>query len=133
MALADQQCVPCRGGVPPLPRERIDALLRQLESGWTVTPTGLLRTYEFRDFAGAGVRQPRRRYRRRAGPSPRRTSRGVGAESDLDAQDRRLDGIRLLLAARPIALFAFKYPRAFQILESARPERATSPPATNKQ
>src|SRR4029453_18211812 len=54
MALADQQCVPCRGGVPPLPRERIDSLLRQLESGWTVTPTGhLLRTYEFRDFAGS--------------------------------------------------------------------------------
>ena len=54
MALADQQCVPCRGGVPPLPRERIDALLGELDSGWALTPTGhLLRTYEFPDFAAA--------------------------------------------------------------------------------
>ncbi len=54
MTLADRQCVPCRGGVPPLPRERIDALLEELEPGWSLTPTGhLLRVYEFRDFAGA--------------------------------------------------------------------------------
>jgi 4a-hydroxytetrahydrobiopterin dehydratase len=54
MSLADNQCVPCRGGVPPLPRERIDALLTELEPGWKLTPTGhLSRTYEFRDFAGA--------------------------------------------------------------------------------
>ena len=54
MGLADQQCVPCRGGVPPLPRERIDALLEQLEPGWTLTESGhLLKNFEFRDFAGA--------------------------------------------------------------------------------
>jgi 4a-hydroxytetrahydrobiopterin dehydratase len=54
MALADNQCVPCRGGVPPLPRERIDALLKELEPGWKLSPAGhLLRNYEFRDFAGA--------------------------------------------------------------------------------
>ena len=54
MGLADQQCIPCRGGVPPLPRERIDALLAQLEPGWSLTASGhLLRSYEFRDFAGA--------------------------------------------------------------------------------
>ena len=54
MALADQQCIPCRGGVPPLPRERIDALLRELGAGWALTPNGhLLRTYEFADFAAA--------------------------------------------------------------------------------
>ena len=54
MALADQQCIPCRGGVPRLPRERIDALLRELDRGWALTSTGhLLRTYEFRDFATA--------------------------------------------------------------------------------
>ena len=54
MALADQQCVPCRGGVPPLPRERINALLAQLEPGWTLTPSGHLeRTYEYRAFAQA--------------------------------------------------------------------------------
>ena len=54
MALADQQCIPCRGGVPPLPRARIDALLRELGPGWTLTPKShLLRTYEFADFAAA--------------------------------------------------------------------------------
>ena len=54
MALADQQCIPCRGGVPPLPRARIDELLRELGSGWALTATGhLLRTYEFADFAAA--------------------------------------------------------------------------------
>src|SRR5688572_23007681 len=54
MGLADQQCIPCRGGVPPLPRERIDALLEQLEAGWSLTTSGhLLRTFEFRDFAQA--------------------------------------------------------------------------------
>ena len=54
MGLADQQCIPCRGGVPPLPRERIEALLVELDRGWSLTASGhLLRTYEFRDFAKA--------------------------------------------------------------------------------
>jgi 4a-hydroxytetrahydrobiopterin dehydratase len=54
MGLADQQCIPCRGGVPPLPRERSAELLAQLERGWALNEAGhLLRTYEFRDFAGA--------------------------------------------------------------------------------
>jgi 4a-hydroxytetrahydrobiopterin dehydratase len=54
MALADQQCIPCRGGVPPLPRARVDALLTELEKGWALNAAGhLLRDYEFRDFAGA--------------------------------------------------------------------------------
>jgi 4a-hydroxytetrahydrobiopterin dehydratase len=52
MGLAEQQCVPCRGGVPPLPKARIDELLAQLETGWTLNDAGhLLRAYEFRDFA----------------------------------------------------------------------------------
>jgi 4a-hydroxytetrahydrobiopterin dehydratase len=54
MGLADQQCVPCRGGVPPLPRERIERLLAELGAGWAVNAAGhLLRAYEFRDFAAA--------------------------------------------------------------------------------
>jgi 4a-hydroxytetrahydrobiopterin dehydratase len=36
--------------------ERARALLKELEPGWTLTPTGhLRRNYEFRDFAGAMV------------------------------------------------------------------------------
>jgi 4a-hydroxytetrahydrobiopterin dehydratase len=54
MALADQKCIPCRGGVPPLPRERVDALLTELGAGWALTPAGhLFKSYEFRDFAAA--------------------------------------------------------------------------------
>ena len=54
MGLADQQCVPCRGGVPPLPHARIETLLKELDSGWALNAAGhLLRTYEFRDFAAA--------------------------------------------------------------------------------
>ena len=54
MALADQQCIPCRGGVPPLPRARVDSLLTELEKGWALNAAGhLSRDYEFRDFAGA--------------------------------------------------------------------------------
>lgn len=33
-SLADRECVPCRGGVPPLTHEEIRPLLAQLE-GWT--------------------------------------------------------------------------------------------------
>jgi 4a-hydroxytetrahydrobiopterin dehydratase len=54
MGLADQQCIPCRGGVPPLPRARIDELLAQLDKGWSLNDAGhLLRAYEFQDFATA--------------------------------------------------------------------------------
>jgi 4a-hydroxytetrahydrobiopterin dehydratase len=54
MALADQQCVPCRGGVPPLVAERIAELLRQLEPGWeSVRDHHLRKTYKLRDFKSA--------------------------------------------------------------------------------
>jgi len=54
MALADQQCIPCRGGVPSLPRARIDSLLMELEGGWALNSAGhLWRDYEFKGFAAA--------------------------------------------------------------------------------
>jgi 4a-hydroxytetrahydrobiopterin dehydratase len=54
MGLADNQCIPCRGGVPPLPPQRIDELLAQLDKGWALNEQGhLLRSYEFPDFATA--------------------------------------------------------------------------------
>jgi len=34
-ALADQECVPCKGGTPPLSQEEYDPLLGQLQ-GWEV-------------------------------------------------------------------------------------------------
>lgn len=52
--LAEQTCVPCRGGVPPMAAEKADHLLAELDGGWTVVETHHLeRTFEFPDFAEA--------------------------------------------------------------------------------
>ena len=54
MSLADQQCVPCRGGVPPLEPARVQDLLGQLDRGWGLNADGHIeRLYEFRNFAEA--------------------------------------------------------------------------------
>ncbi|MFB3817078.1 MAG: 4a-hydroxytetrahydrobiopterin dehydratase [Candidatus Methylomirabilales bacterium] len=54
MGLADNACVPCRGGVPPLPPQRVEELLRQLQQGWGLNARGHLeRRYTFPDFAAA--------------------------------------------------------------------------------
>lgn len=54
MSLADQHCVPCRGGVPPLERSRAEALLRELDGAWRLNDAGHLeRTFEFKNFKQA--------------------------------------------------------------------------------
>ena len=54
MSLADNQCVPCKGGVPALESARVRELLGQLEQGWSVNAAGHLeRLYEFKNFAEA--------------------------------------------------------------------------------
>ncbi len=54
MGLADKQCIPCRGGVPPLPAARTSELLQELGGGWELDKDGhLTRLYAFADFAGA--------------------------------------------------------------------------------
>jgi 4a-hydroxytetrahydrobiopterin dehydratase len=54
MTLADKACVPCRGGVPPMPWPKVQEFLQQLEPGWHVNPQGHLeRLYQFPDFAKA--------------------------------------------------------------------------------
>ncbi len=51
--LAKKDCVPCKGGVPPLRGEAIRALLAQLD-GWEVVEEHHLRkTYPFKDFVQA--------------------------------------------------------------------------------
>lgn len=51
--LADKQCVPCKGGVPPLDPKAVAALLAQLE-GWAAERNHhLTKTYKFPDFAQA--------------------------------------------------------------------------------
>lgn len=52
-SLADQQCIPCKGGVPPLTEAQIAPLLPQLE-GWRVVDTHHLeKTYTLKNFAQA--------------------------------------------------------------------------------
>jgi len=54
MNLADQTCVPCKGGVPPMERQRANELLRELAEGWALNPKGHLeRTYSFANFVEA--------------------------------------------------------------------------------
>ena len=53
MELAQKQCVPCRGGVPPLKGAELDSLKRQV-SGWEVANEHhLKKTYTFPDFVKA--------------------------------------------------------------------------------
>ena len=48
--LADLQCVPCRGGVPPLAGHELEKLLGQV-AGWQVAGEHhLSKTYRFKDF-----------------------------------------------------------------------------------
>jgi len=54
MGLADNKCVPCRGGVPPMERAKAEEMLKQLERGWQLNKDGHLeRLYTFKDFAQA--------------------------------------------------------------------------------
>ena len=48
--LAERQCVPCRGGVPPLPEDQVTKLQSQLD-GWEVVAGHHLRKeFKFEDF-----------------------------------------------------------------------------------
>jgi 4a-hydroxytetrahydrobiopterin dehydratase len=52
MGLADNKCVPCRGGVPPVEPKKAEELLKQLGKGWGFNKAGHLeRLYTFKDFA----------------------------------------------------------------------------------
>jgi 4a-hydroxytetrahydrobiopterin dehydratase len=52
-ALADQPCVPCKGGTPPLSEEEYAPLLGQLH-GWEVPGGSKLRkSFAFKNFVGA--------------------------------------------------------------------------------
>ena len=52
--LASMQCVPCRGGIPPLTPEEIAPYLADLANGWSVVDDHHLeKEYRFRDFRQA--------------------------------------------------------------------------------
>jgi 4a-hydroxytetrahydrobiopterin dehydratase len=48
--LSAKECVPCRGGVPPLEGEEIRKLLRELEGWEVVNEHHLKKHYKFGDF-----------------------------------------------------------------------------------
>ena len=49
--LEQQQCIPCRGGIPPLKGDALDALAAELGSGWRVVDGHHLeKEYRFPDF-----------------------------------------------------------------------------------
>lgn len=52
--LAQKQCVPCKGGVPPLKGNAVDELARRLGGDWTVVDEHhLTKTYRFKNFVEA--------------------------------------------------------------------------------
>ena len=54
--LAQKECVPCKGGVPPLKGEALTALMKQLGHGWElVKGHHLEKKFAFPDFATALV------------------------------------------------------------------------------
>lgn len=54
MSLADNKCVPCRGGVPSLEPLKVQELLGQLDQGWVLNKDGHIeRMYSFNNFADA--------------------------------------------------------------------------------
>ncbi len=54
MDLASKECVPCKGGVPPLAGEALDGLLAELGGGWRVVGGHHLeKEFGFADFGEA--------------------------------------------------------------------------------
>ena len=48
--LSEKKCVPCRGGVPPLPKEEQERLIQEVE-GWSFNASGHLeKSYTFDGF-----------------------------------------------------------------------------------
>jgi 4a-hydroxytetrahydrobiopterin dehydratase len=48
--LAQRECVPCRGGVPPMKGKEIEGLLQQLEGWQVVDEHHLQKIFHFKDF-----------------------------------------------------------------------------------
>ena len=54
MSLTQKTCVPCQGGIPPIPRAEAEKLLKETP-GWTLSgdATRINRKFTFPDFATA--------------------------------------------------------------------------------
>ena len=72
--LSARECVPCRGGVPPLEGEEIQKLLKELDGWEVVNEHHLKKRYKFGDFRESLATRPAflwvlEMYRRHRGPS----------------------------------------------------------------
>ena len=47
--LASKKCVPCEGGVPPLPQDKVNTLIKQLD-GWVLYDRIIGKTFEFKNY-----------------------------------------------------------------------------------
>lgn len=52
MNLSQQHCVPCQGGIPPMPDEEIQKLLPQVPQ-WYIEEGKLVRNFKFNNFKEA--------------------------------------------------------------------------------
>ena len=54
MSLATEQCVPCKGGIPPLSRAQAESYLKEVP-GWTLDTdaTRIQQNFKFKDFIAA--------------------------------------------------------------------------------
>jgi len=53
-ALSEKECVPCKGGVPPLKGNELADFAKELDSGWRVVKEHHLeREFKFKDFREA--------------------------------------------------------------------------------
>ena len=53
-ALAEKECVPCKGDVPPLRGQELAKLVGELEGGWSVVAARQLeKEFRFKDFREA--------------------------------------------------------------------------------
>ena len=54
MELASKECVPCRGGIPPLAGDELQTLVQQLGNGWEVVDAHhLSKQFTFKNFTEA--------------------------------------------------------------------------------
>ena len=54
MKLAQRQCIPCQGGIPPLKGEALEMLLQELQNGWKmINEHHLQKDYAFPSYQEA--------------------------------------------------------------------------------
>ena len=95
--LASKNCVPCRGGVPPLAGKELEALAQQVPQWKVVDGHHITRAFKFPDFVQAlAFVNKVGAARRRAGASSGHSAFvGQGGSHHVDAQHQRPDRERL--------------------------------------